>query len=175
MAPYNSQARTGSPDNGTRQGFPAQSKSLLLKTRSEWRRDCFLNRRMRRTRHHRSPRWKIGTFFASAILGSLTLGFGPLAQRAHPAPAQAQPRSLAPPPISLEISYSQVGRVLEVKGHASLKAAVMVNGDVVPAVGDDGSFTYFTPPLPEGENLLTVTAQDQLGQSITRQLHVEVQ
>lgn len=78
-------------------------------------------------------------------------------------------------PLTLEISYFQHGPVLELKGLASSKAAVMVNGEVVPAVGDDGSFTYFTPPLPEGDNLLTVTIQDQHGQSVTRQLHVEIE
>lgn len=128
---------------------------------------------MSRRHHQRTKPWKVGTFLAALVLGVLTLGFGPLKSHAHPASAQTQPRPMRP--LSLELSYSQLGRVLEVKGQTSPKVAVMVNGDVVPVIGEDGSFTYFTPPLPEGKNLLTVTIQDQYGQSITHQLHLEIQ
>ena len=39
----------------------------------------------------------------------------------------------------------------------------MVNGEQVPGMALDGSFTYFTPPLPTGENLITITAQNEKG------------
>ena len=127
---------------------------------------------MSRRHHQRSRLWKLGTFLASLVLAGLTLGFGPLAPHAH----RAQVDTAATPSaaLSLEISHVQLGQVVEIKGLVSSKSAVMVNGDVVPLIGDDGSFTYFTPPLHEGENLLTVTAQDQHGQSITRQLHIDI-
>jgi len=45
----------------------------------------------------------------------------------------------------------------------------------VPIVGDDGSFHYFTPPLPNGETLITVTAQNSKGGVNTRQEKVVIQ
>ena len=166
-----SRLRAGSPDNGTIQRLALIAKLLPLNTVPKMASGLPFNLRMGSKQHHRKPHWKVGSLVASVVLAGLTLGFGPLAPHAHPT-VTAQPMSI--PPISLEFSYSQIGRVLEVKGLSSPKAAVMVNGDVVPAVGDDGSFAYFTPPLPEGENLLTVTVQDQHGQTITRQVHVEI-
>ena len=39
----------------------------------------------------------------------------------------------------------------------------MVNGREVPLIGQDGTFHYFTPPLPAGESVITVTAQNSKG------------
>jgi hypothetical protein len=51
----------------------------------------------------------------------------------------------------------------------------MVNGHEVPVIGGDGSFHYFTPPLPNGETLITVTAQDAKGGVNTEQQKVVIQ
>jgi hypothetical protein len=51
----------------------------------------------------------------------------------------------------------------------------MVNGHEVPVVGSDGSFHFFTPPLPTGETLITVTAQDAKGGVNTEQQKVVIQ
>jgi len=51
----------------------------------------------------------------------------------------------------------------------------MVNGREVPLVADDGTFHYFTPPLPNGENLLTITAQNSKGGVNTHQEKVVIQ
>ena len=51
----------------------------------------------------------------------------------------------------------------------------MVNGQEVPVVGSDGSFHYFTPPLPQGEHVITVTAQNSKGGVNTRQHTVLIQ
>jgi hypothetical protein len=51
----------------------------------------------------------------------------------------------------------------------------MVNGKEVPIVGDDGTFHYFTPPLANGESLITVTAQNAKGGVKTRQEKVVLQ
>jgi hypothetical protein len=45
----------------------------------------------------------------------------------------------------------------------------------VPIVGDDGSFHFFTPPLPNGENMITVTAQNSKGGVNTRQEKIVIQ
>jgi hypothetical protein len=51
----------------------------------------------------------------------------------------------------------------------------MVNGKEVPIISDDGTFHYFTPPLPNGENLITVTAQNAKGGVNTHQEKVVIQ
>jgi len=64
--------------------------------------------------------------------------------------------------VALDLDYVQLGHVIEVKGHTEPNARVMVNGqDAV--VSSDGTFHHFTNPLPTGENVVTVTAQDAKG------------
>ncbi len=69
----------------------------------------------------------------------------------------------------------QHGHVIEVTGKTEAGARVMVNGREVPLVSDDGTFHYFTPPLPNGENLITVTAQNSKGGVNTHQEKVVIQ
>lgn len=71
--------------------------------------------------------------------------------------------------------FAQHGRVIEVLGNTEPGARVMVNGQEVPVVGGDGSFHYFTPPLPQGENVITVTAQNAKGGVNTKQHTVVIQ
>jgi len=79
-------------------------------------------------------------------------------------------------PIALELSpLVQHGHVIEIKGKTESTARVMVNGQEVPAVGSDGTFQYFTPPLPNGENLITITAQNTRGGVKTLQKKVVIQ
>ena len=78
--------------------------------------------------------------------------------------------------LALEIDpLIQHGHVIEVTGKTEAGARVMVNGKEVPIVGDDGSFHYFTPPLPNGESLVTVTAQNSKGGVNTHQEKVVIQ
>lgn len=71
--------------------------------------------------------------------------------------------------------FIQHGHVIELTGKTEAGARVMVNGHEVPVVGGDGSFHYFTPPLPNGETLITVTAQDAKGGVNTEQQKVVIQ
>jgi hypothetical protein len=78
--------------------------------------------------------------------------------------------------INLEIDpLIQHGHVIEVTGKTELGARVMVNGHEVPIVTNDGTFHYFTPPLPTGESLITVTAQNTQGGVNTKQQKVVIQ
>ena len=78
--------------------------------------------------------------------------------------------------LALDIDpFVQHGHVIEVTGKTEGGARVMVNGREVPMVGDDGSFHYFTPPLPVGENVITVTTQNAKGGVNTRQEKVIIQ
>ena len=78
--------------------------------------------------------------------------------------------------IALELgSLVQHGHVIEVKGKTEANARVMVNGQEVPVVAADGGFQYFTPPLPNGENLITVTSQNSHGGVKTLQKKIVIQ
>jgi hypothetical protein len=68
--------------------------------------------------------------------------------------------------------FTQHGHVIEVKGKTDPGARVMVNGQEVPLIRTDGRFSFFTPPLPEGENVVTVTAQNAKGGVKTQQKKV---
>jgi hypothetical protein len=71
--------------------------------------------------------------------------------------------------------FVQHGHVIELLGKTEIGARVMVNGHEVPVVGTDGSFRYFTPPLPNGETLITITAQNAKGGVNTLQQKVVIQ
>jgi hypothetical protein len=78
--------------------------------------------------------------------------------------------------IDLEIDpLVQHGHVIEVTGKTETGARVMVNGHEVPIVTSDGTFHYFTPPLPTGESMITVTAQNAQGGVNTKQQKVVIQ
>ena len=78
--------------------------------------------------------------------------------------------------MNLELDpFVQHGHVIEVIGKTEAGARVMVNGREVPLVGTDGSFHYFTPPLPDGESVITITAQNSRGGVNTQQKKVMLQ
>jgi hypothetical protein len=78
--------------------------------------------------------------------------------------------------INLDLDpFVQHGHVLELTGKTEVGARVMVNGQEVPLVGGDGSFHYFTPPLPPGESVITITAQNKQGGVNTLQKKVLIQ
>jgi hypothetical protein len=78
--------------------------------------------------------------------------------------------------IALELDpFVQHGHVIEVTGKTQTGARVMVNGSEVPMIASDGSFHYFTPPLPPGEAVITVTAQTAQGGVNTQQKKIIIQ
>ena len=78
--------------------------------------------------------------------------------------------------ISLDLDpFIQHGHVIELIGKTENGARVMVNGREVPLIAGDGTFRYFTPPLPAGESLITITAQNAQGGVNTVQKKVVIQ
>ena len=71
--------------------------------------------------------------------------------------------------------FVQHGHVIEVAGRTEFGARVMVNGREVPLISNDGSFRFFTPPLPNGESVITITAQNSKGGVNTQQKKVVIQ
>lgn len=86
------------------------------------------------------------------------------------------PRTSQQVALPLDLSpLAQHGHVIEVRGKTDPGAKVMVNGQEVPAVNTDGSFTFLTPPLPTGENVITVTAQNSKGGVATLQRKIRIE
>ncbi len=86
------------------------------------------------------------------------------------------PRSQEKVALPLDLlQLQQHGHVIEVRGRTEAGAKVMVNGQEVPAVNADGSFTFLTPPLPTGENVITVTAQNAKGGVNTQQRKIRIE
>ena len=78
--------------------------------------------------------------------------------------------------MNLELDpFVQHGHVIEVTGKTENGARVMVNGREVPMIASDGTFHYFTPPLPLGESVITITAQNSRGGVNTQQKKVIIQ
>jgi len=78
--------------------------------------------------------------------------------------------------LALELEpFVQHGHVIEVRGKTEVTARVMVNGEEVPVIGRDGSFHFFTPPMPNGENVITITAQNSRGGVNTQQKKIVIQ
>jgi hypothetical protein len=78
--------------------------------------------------------------------------------------------------INLDLEpFIQHGHVIELVGKTENGARVMVNGREVPLIAGDGTFRYFTPPLPAGENMITITAQNAQGGVNTVQKRVVIQ
>ena len=69
----------------------------------------------------------------------------------------------------------QHGHVIEISGKTDPSARVMVNSQEVPIIGNDGTFHFFTSPLPNGENLITITAQNAKGGVSTQTKKVVIQ
>ena len=78
--------------------------------------------------------------------------------------------------ILLELDqFIQHGHIIEVRGHTENSAHVMVNDQQVAVINPDGSFHHFTPPLPTGENIITITAQNAKGGVNTKTQKVVIQ
>lgn len=77
--------------------------------------------------------------------------------------------------LQLEDPFPQHGHMIEVKGKTEPGARVMVNSQEVALIGGDGTFHHFTPPLPTGENVITVTAQNARGGVHTETRKVVIQ
>jgi hypothetical protein len=76
-------------------------------------------------------------------------------------------------PLELQ-PFVQRGHMIEVRGKTEPNARVMVNGVEVPSTAD-GSFSYFSSPLPTGENVITITAQNSKGGVRTLQKKVIIE
>jgi hypothetical protein len=77
-------------------------------------------------------------------------------------------------PLELQ-PFIQHGHMIELRGKTDPSARVMVNGLDVPLINSDGTFSFITKPLPAGENVITVTAQNNKGAVKTEQKRIVIE
>jgi hypothetical protein len=75
----------------------------------------------------------------------------------------------------LEIESTQIhGRVAEIIGRAEPGAALIVNGQSVANINQDGSFRHFTEPLEPGQHTITVIGSNRRGGTAKQQVSIVV-
>ncbi|HTK94469.1 MAG TPA: hypothetical protein VL382_02430 [Terriglobales bacterium] len=85
------------------------------------------------------------------------------------------PKGAADVQLALELDdFVQQGHIIIVHGRTEPSARVMVNGQEVQSMQEDGSFTFFTPQLPSGMNVITVTAQNSKGGVATQTRKINI-
>jgi hypothetical protein len=75
----------------------------------------------------------------------------------------------------LEIESTQMhGRVAEIVGRAEPGAALIVNGQSVANISQDGTFRHFTEPLEPGQHTITVIGSNRRGGTAKQQVSIVV-
>ena len=75
----------------------------------------------------------------------------------------------------LQVEGTQIhGRVVEVYGHTESGATLMVNGQPVPNIAQDGGFRYFTEPLEPGQHTIVIIGQNRRGGTAKQQVSIVV-
>lgn len=72
-------------------------------------------------------------------------------------------------------SLVQHGHILEVSGSTDPGAVVMINGQRASTIFDGNAFRHFLGPLPSGNNVVTVTSQDEHGGVNTKRIAVTME
>jgi len=77
--------------------------------------------------------------------------------------------------MMLEIDGTQMhGRVAEIVGRTEPGAALIVNGQPVPNISQDGTFRHFTEPLDPGQHTIVVIGQNRRGGTAKQQISIVV-
>lgn len=82
--------------------------------------------------------------------------------------AQAQAQTMLLEVISTQLYGNQV----EVVGRTEPGAAIIINGQAVTNINADGSFRYFTPPLPRGNQKIAIVGTNRRGGTNTRVIDI---
>jgi hypothetical protein len=78
-------------------------------------------------------------------------------------------------PMVLEITGTQLhGRVAEIVGRAEPGAAIIVNGQPVPNIAQDGSFRHFTEALDPGQHTISIIGSNRRGGTAMKQVSIVV-
>jgi len=75
----------------------------------------------------------------------------------------------------LEITGTQIhGRVVEIIGKTEPGAALLVNGQPVPIIAQDGTFRHFTQPLEPGQHTIVIIGENRRGGTGRQQVMIVV-
>lgn len=66
------------------------------------------------------------------------------------------------------------GKVVEISGHTEPGAALLIDGEAVADIGQDGRFRYFTEPMTSGDHVIVITGQDRRGLTGIKRIPVVV-
>jgi len=66
------------------------------------------------------------------------------------------------------------GNVVEVIGRTEPGAALIINGDAVADIQQDGRFRYFTPPMERGSHTIVITGQNRRGGTAIKRVDVVI-
>jgi len=109
---------------------------------------------------------KIGRLHEGAYYWSVrsVSGTGKESTESERAKFMLVPEALQPGKLALTLDeLVEHGHIVEITGTSEIDARVVVNGEEVPVVDAEGKFHYFTSPLPQGQNVITVIAENSHG------------
>jgi hypothetical protein len=66
------------------------------------------------------------------------------------------------------------GKVVEISGRTEPGSALLIDGEAVADIGNDGHFRYFTEPMTTGDHVIVITGQDRRGGTATKRIPVVV-
>ncbi len=66
------------------------------------------------------------------------------------------------------------GTVVEINGRTEPGAVLIINGQPVPKIGQDGKFQYFTPPMARGSQRIVISGQNRRGGSGQKELSIVI-
>ena len=66
------------------------------------------------------------------------------------------------------------GKVVEISGRTEPGSALLIDGEGVADIGNDGHFRYFTEPMTTGDHVIVITGQDRRGGTATKRIPVVV-
>ncbi len=77
--------------------------------------------------------------------------------------------------MALEITETQIhGKVVEVTGRTEPGAALIINGQPVAGIGNDGNFKYFTPAMEPGEHTIVIVGQNRRGGTAKKEVSIVI-
>ncbi|HEV2697031.1 MAG TPA: hypothetical protein VGU90_03495 [Terriglobales bacterium] len=85
----------------------------------------------------------------------------------------SKPSSVRKPLLNVD-SVTAHGHILEISAETEPGTTVMVNGERAAVIFNGSRIRHFVGPLPDGINVITITAQDEAGGVNTKQIAITI-
>ena len=86
---------------------------------------------------------------------------------------QSKPSDPRKPLLNVD-SVTAHGHILEISAETEPGTTVMVNGERAAVIFNGSRIRHFVGPLPDGINVITITAQDEAGGVNTKQIAITI-